>query len=132
MAENNVKALVQEGQSVWLDDISRQLLQSGEFARQIEEIGIRGDKSAGEIFEAVATDDIRNACELLRPLYDSTNGGDGFASIEVSPAFARDPESTLNDVRRLWKEIDRPNLMVKIPGTAEGVSAIKTALTEGI
>ncbi len=160
MAENNVKALVNEGQSVWLDDISRQLLQSGAFARQIEETGIRGvtsnptifekaiaagtayddqvadliraNKSAGEIFEAVAVDDIRDACDLLRPLYDATNGGDGFASIEVSPAFARDPESTLTDARRLWQKIDRPNLMVKIPGTAEGVSAIKTALTEGI
>ncbi len=160
MAKNNIKALLDEGQSVWLDDISRQLLQSGEFARQIEEIGIRGvtsnptifekaiaagtayddqvadliraNKSAGEIFEAVAVEDIRNACDLLRPIYDSSNGGDGFASIEVSPSFARDPESTLTDVRRLWKAIDRPNLMVKIPGTAEGVSAIKTALTEGI
>ncbi len=160
MAENNVKALVQEGQSIWLDDISRQLLQSGELARQIEEIGIRGvtsnptifekaiaagtayddqvadliraNKSAGEIFEAVAVDDVRDACDLLRPLYDATNGGDGFVSIEVSPAFARDPESTITDARRLWAEIDRPNLMVKIPGTAEGVAAIKTALTEGI
>jgi transaldolase len=93
---------------------------------------IRANKSAGEIFEAVAVEDIRNAADLFRPLYDSTNGGDGFVSIEVSPAFARDPESTLTDARRLWKTIDRPNLMVKIPGTAEGVSAIKTALTEGI
>ncbi len=160
MAENNVKALVQEGQSVWLDDISRQMLQSGELGRQIEEIGIRGvtsnptifekaiaagtayddqvaelvrgDKSAGEIFEAVAVEDIRNACDLFRPLYDSANGGDGFVSIEVSPAFARDAERTIEEARRLWSAIDRPNLMVKIPGTAECVPAIKTALTEGI
>jgi len=160
MADNTVKSLVSEGQSIWLDDISRQLLQSGELARQIEKIGIRGvtsnptifekaiaagtayddqvadliqaGKSAGEIFEAVAVDDIRDACDLFRPLYDSSNGGDGFVSIEVSPDFARDADRTIVEARRLWSEIDRPNLMVKIPGTAECVPAIKTALTEGI
>ena len=116
--DNNVKALVAEGQSIWLDDISRQMLQSGVLAKQIEEVGIRGvtsnptifekaiaagtayddqvadlirgGKSAGEIFEAVAVDDIRDACDLFRPLYEGANGTDGFVSIEVSPAFARD------------------------------------------
>ena len=160
MAHPRIEALLNEGQSVWLDDISRQMLQSGQLQRQIEQEGIRGvtsnptifekaiaagsayddqvaalirqGASAGDIFEAVEVEDIRNACDLFRPLYDATNGGDGFVSIEVSPQFARDGEATLGEVRRLWGSVDRPNLMVKIPGTAEGVSAIRAALAEGI
>ena len=160
MAHPKIEALLQQGQSVWLDDINRSWLQSGQLQRQIEQDGIRGvtsnptifekaiagghayddqvaqlireDKSAGDIFEAVEVDDIRNACDLFRPLYDATNGGDGFVSIEVAPQFARDTEGTIGEVRRLWGSVDRPNLLVKIPGTAEGVDAIRTALAEGI
>ncbi len=149
----------EQGQSPWLDNLKRGYFRDGMLQRlvddgirgvtsnptifekaiaagtayddQVAEL-IRGDKSAGEIFEAVAVDDVRDACDLLRPLYDSTNGGDGFVSIEVSPSFARDAERTIVEARRLWAAIDRPNLMVKIPGTAECVPAIKTALTEGI
>jgi transaldolase len=159
MAHPKIEALLNEGQSVWLDDINRTWLQNGQLQRQIEE-GIRGvtsnptiferaiasgtaydeqiadlirqGRNAGEIFEAVAVDDIRNACDLFRPVYDMTNGGDGFVSIEVAPQFARDSEGTLREVRRLWGSVDRPNLFVKIPGTAEGVPAIRTALAEGI
>jgi transaldolase len=160
MAHPRIEALLNEGQSVWLDDISRQMLQSGQLQRQIEQEGIRGVTSnptifekaiaagtayddriaalirqganAGDIFEAVAVEDIANACDLFRPLYDATNGGDGFVSIEVAPQFARDTEGTLREVRRLWGSVDRPNLLVKIPGTAEGAPAIRTALAEGI
>src|SRR5688572_4084657 len=160
MAHPKFDALLHEGQSVWLDDISRTMLQTGQFQRQIEQEGIRGvtsnptifekaiaagtayddqisdlirrGVSAGDIFEAVEVEDIRTACDFLRPLYDATNGGDGFASIEVAPQFARDTEGTIGEVRRLWGSVDRPNLMVKIPGTAEGVGAIRTTLAEGI
>ncbi|HEV2106909.1 MAG TPA: transaldolase [Thermomicrobiales bacterium] len=157
---NPIKALCDLGQSVWLDDISRTMLTSGALERQIREIGIRGvtsnptifekaiaagdayddavmdllrqGKHAGEIFEAVEVEDIRNACDLFRPVYDETDGGDGFVSIEVAPTFARDGEGSLTEARRLWASVDRPNLMVKIPGTAEGVPAIRQALIDGI
>jgi transaldolase len=157
---NAVKALCEHGQSVWLDDISRTMLTSGALKRQIEEVGIRGvtsnptifekaiaagdaydddvmqllrqGRTAGEIFEAVEVEDIRNACDLLRPVYDETDGADGFVSIEVAPSFARDGEGSLTEARRLWASVDRPNLMVKIPGTAEGVPAIRQALIDGI
>lgn len=154
------QTLCEQGQSVWLDDISRVLLNTGALKRQIDEVGIRGvtsnptifekaiaasdayddavmdllrqGKSAGEIFEAVEVEDIRNACDLFRPLYEETEGGDGYVSIEVAPTHARDGETSLVEARRLWASVDRPNLMVKIPGTAEGVSAIRQALIDGI
>ena len=150
----------QQRQSLWLDDISRTMLQSGTLERQITRDGIRGvtsnptifekaiaagdayndqiadliraGKSSGEIFEAVEVEDIRNACDLFADLYRSSGGNDGYVSIEVAPEFARDTEGTIGEVRRLWKSVDRPNLMVKIPGTAEGIPAIRQALTEGI
>lgn len=159
-AKSTVRALCEQGQSVWLDDISRVLLSSGALQQQIDEVGIRGvtsnptifekaiaasdaydgavmdllrqGKKAGEIFESVEVADIRNACDLFRPLYDETDGGDGFVSIEVAPTFARDGDGSLVEARRLWASVDRPNLMVKIPGTAEGVSAIRQALIDGI
>ena len=157
---NTIKQLHQEGQSVWLDDISRQMLQAGELKRQVEEIGIRGVTSnptifqkaiaggdayddeikrlldagtnASDIFESLAVADIRQACDVLRPLYDQSEGGDGFVSLEVSPAAARDPERTRLEARRLWRSVDRPNLMVKIPGTTEGAAVIQEMLREGI
>ena len=158
---NKIKQLYSEqGQSTWQDDISRQMIQNGQFQERITDIGVRGvtsnptifqkaiaggdaydediirflkaGKNPGEIFEALSTQDIRDACDLLRPIYDESNGTDGFASIEVSPALARNTTQTLNDARRLWNTVDRPNLMVKIPGTNEGVQAVEDALTEGI
>ncbi len=158
--QNPIKALLNEGQSVWLDDISRQMLTSGELKRQIEEVGIRGvtsnptifekaisssdayddavadllqqGKQAPEIFEAVEVEDIRNACDLFAPLYEQSGGCDGFVSIEVSPGAARDAEGTRVEARRLWASVGRPNLMVKIPGTLEGAAVIQEMLTEGI
>jgi transaldolase len=161
MAANRITELfLQEGQSAWQDDISRDMLNQGEIARAINETGIRGltsnptifekaiaagsayDESVAElvaqgldeaaIFESVAVADIQAACDLFRELYDSSNGGDGFVSIEVSPLGARDAETTEADARRLWKSVNRPNLMVKIPGTLEGSPVIQQMLDEGI
>ncbi|HWV24507.1 MAG TPA: transaldolase, partial [Thermomicrobiales bacterium] len=160
MAENNIKKLAKLGQSVWLDDINRQIIQSGELKHQIEDTGIRGvtsnptifqkaisgsdvyddeivnllkqGKQPAEVFQTVAVKDIQDACDLFRPLYDETNGGDGFVSIEVLPSLARDLEGTLDNARTLWNAVERPNLMIKVPGTDEGAIATKTLLTEGI
>ena len=161
MAANRVTELfLQEGQSAWQDDISRDMLNQGAIAKAITETGIRGLTSnptifekaiaAGnayddsvtalvaqgladaDIFESVAVADIQAACDLFRDLYDSSNGGDGFVSIEVSPLGARDAERTAADARRLWQSVNRPNLMVKIPGTIEGSPVIQQMLDEGI
>jgi transaldolase len=148
------------GQSVWLDDIDRGQLRSGLFGRLIDEDGLSGatgnptifehaithsstydeqmqdllreGKNSQEIYEALAMTDVRTVADLLRPTYERTNGRDGFVSIEVSPYLAHDTEETLSEVRRFWKTIDRPNLMVKIPSTPAGVPAIHQALAEGI
>ena len=161
MAANRITELfLQEGQSAWQDDISRDMLNQGAIARAISETGIRGltsnptifekaiaagnayDDSVAalvaqgledaDIFESVAVADIQAACDLFRDLYDSSNGGDGFVSIEVSPLGARDAERTAADARRLWQSVNRPNLMVKIPGTIEGSPVIQQMLDEGI
>src|SRR5262249_9468217 len=148
MVHPRVAALTALGQSIWQDDINRQQLTSGALQRSIEEIGIRGltsnptifekaiaagnayddqiaellreGKSGLALFEAIEVQDIRDACDLFRPVYDATDGGDGFCSIEVSADAARDPDATREQVRRLWDTVSRPNLLVKIPGTAEG------------
>lgn len=162
MANNRIIELfAQEGQSAWQDDISRDMLNSGEIQTAIEETGIRGltsnptifekaiaggnaydeeiagllesrDLDTAAIFETVAVHDIQRTCDLFRPLYDSSEGGDGFVSIEVSPLGARDAERTADDARRLWRVVNRPNLMVKIPGTIEGAPVIRDMLSEGI
>jgi transaldolase len=157
---NPLVALVAEGQSIWLDFITRDLVRDGELKRLIEEDGLRGmtsnpsifqkamtsghaydaqidelleqEKDAGEIFEVLAVTDIRDACDVFRPLYDQTDGADGYVSIEVAPTLARDTEGTLEAARRLWQTVDRPNVMIKVPGTAEGVPAITQLLREGI
>jgi transaldolase len=160
MGTNTIKQLLDEGQSVWQDDISRDMLQSGLLARRINEIGIRGvtsnpsifqkaiasgtaydedvkslleqGKTPEEIFQTVAVKDIQDACDLFRPIYDSSEGADGFVSIEVLPSLARDTQGTIDNARILWNEVNRPNLMVKVPGTSEGVPAIEQLLTEGL
>jgi transaldolase len=154
-----IQQLLDEGQSVWQDDISRDMIRSGEI-RRIIDTGVRGLTSnpsifekaiaagsaydddvarlaaegndAGQIFEAVAVEDIRQTCDLFRPVYDRSEGADGFVSIEVSPGAARDAERTRTEARRLWSLVDRPNLMVKIPGTMEGAPVIREMLAEGI
>jgi transaldolase/glucose-6-phosphate isomerase len=89
-------------------------------------------KTDSEVFEQLAVEDVRQAADLFRPVYDATGGRDGFVSLEVSPSLARDTDGTIGDARRLWQEVDRPNLMIKVPGTREGWPAIERLLTEGI
>ncbi len=149
------------GQSVWLDLIRRNMLTpGGEMQKLIEKDGVRGvtsnpaifekaingsadydneiralgkkGKNTVEIYESLAIDDVGRAADFFRPLYDSTKGADGFVSIEVSPKLAHDTEGSVAEARRLWKTLNRPNIMIKIPGTKAGLPAIKTLLTEGI
>jgi transaldolase len=157
---NPIKQLLAEGQSVWQDDISRDMISSGLLSHRIEDVGIRGVTSnptifqkaissgdaydediknllgqnmdVAEVFQTLAVKDIQDACDVFRPIYDESDGEDGFVSLEVLPSLARDAEGTLTNARTLWKAVDRPNLMVKVPGTDEGVSAIQILLTEGI
>jgi transaldolase len=149
--------LAELGQSVWLDFIKRDLFTTGELKRLIDEDGLRGETSNPTIFEkaiagsnlydkdiraqrgkrpadiaeGVMVEEVRTACDVFRPLHDRV-GNDGFVSIECSPGSANDTEATMAEARRLWKSVDRPNVMVKIPGTAAGVPAIRRCLAEGI
>ncbi len=148
------------GQSVWYDNIDRSQLNSGQFKRLLDEDGVVGvtanptifqksishgdaydaqitqlikeGKSTNEIYEAIILQDIRTVADILRPIYDSTNRQDGFVSLEVSPDLVHNTEGTISEVRRFWKMVDRPNLMIKIPATQEGIPAVRQALTEGI
>lgn len=157
---NPLCQLQQHGQSVWLDYIDRRLLTSGELLRLITEDGLRGMTSNPAIFEKAITssDDYRDlldaaelqhlspaalyehiavrdicaACDLLRPIHEQTGGRDGLVSLEVSPKLAHNAEGTVAEARRLWKEVDRPNLMIKVPGTAAALPAIEQLLSEGI
>jgi transaldolase len=160
-ATNPLKDLLKFGQSVWLDYIRRDLLTSGELKRFIEEDGLRGMTSNPTIFEKAITGgklyddllnslqsrtdldakgryeilairDIQDAADILRPVYDSSKRRDGYVSLEVSPYLARDTKGSLEEARRLWKAVGRENVMIKIPGTAEGLPAIQQALSEGI
>ncbi len=160
-AQNPVAALRQYGQSVWLDFIRRSLIAGGELARLVEEDGLGGvtsnpaifekaidgsnDYAAAleelsadpglepkEVFERLAVKDIQDAADVLRPVYDESGGRDGYVSLEVAPDLARDTEATLTEARRLWKSVARPNVMIKVPATAEGVPAIRTLLSEGV
>ena len=157
---NPLHALEARGQSIWLDNLTRGILRDGFLRRLIEEDGISGVTSnpsifekamtsgseydqaireladmglpAPAIYEAMAVRDIQDACELLRSRYDKTNGTDGFVSLEVSPHGARSAEATIDEARRLWASVNRPNAFIKIPGTPEGVPAIQRCLAEGI
>jgi transaldolase/glucose-6-phosphate isomerase len=160
-ATNPLKDLLKFGQSVWLDYIRRDLLTSGELKRLIEEDGLRGmtsnptifekaiaggalyddllnslrsrtDLDAKGRFEILAIRDIQDAADILRPVYESSKRRDGYVSLEVSPYLARDTKGSLEEARRLWKAVGRENVMIKIPGTAEGLPAIQQALSEGI
>ncbi|MBU0507536.1 transaldolase [bacterium] len=154
-----IKATFEHGQSLWLDYISRKLLDSGELARMIDE-GVRGmtsnptifqqaiigssdydaDILAGiecnwspqETFEHLAVADVQRAADALHPVYVSSDGADGFVSLEVSPKLAHNTEKTVVEAQRLWKKVDRPNLMIKVPGTEEGLPAVRLLLADGI
>ena len=159
MPENPLKTLAAMGQSVWYDYIRRDLVEGGGLKKLIEEDGLVGmtsnptifakaiegsalydddvrgataGETPGRIFESLAVKDVRGAADVFRPVFDARNGGDGFVSIEVQPGLARDTHGTIEEARRLWNETGRPNVMVKIPGTAEGIPAIRQCLAEGI
>ncbi len=155
-----LQTLADHGQSYWLDNLTRDMLASGALARRVDMEDLRGvtanpaifekaisgsgaydeqiraaaqaGKSAAAIYEAIATRDVRDACDVLRPVYDATDGRDGYVSLEVSPHLARNTRASIDEARRLAAEVDRPNLMIKIPGTAEGLAAIETLLFDGI
>ena len=153
-------ALTAAGTSIWLDQIGRQLIESGELRRLVEEDSLRGvtsnptifnaailgapdyddqlgqlareGKSTREIYQALAIQDIQSGCDVLRPVYDETNGYDGYVSFEVDPDLAFDTDKTMEQAREYWRRVDRPNLMIKIPGTDEGVPAIQEMIYEGL
>ena len=160
MTSNRLASISALGQSVWLDTIRRGLLTSGEFARLVEVDGLRGvtsnpsifekaiaessdydeairalaasGKTSAAICETLMLEDIRRAADLLRAVYERLEGRDGFVSLEVAPRLAHDTAASIAEARRLWKAVDRPNLMIKIPATAEGVPAVRALLAEGI
>ncbi|MCP5095112.1 MAG: transaldolase, partial [Chloroflexi bacterium] len=155
-----IEQLTQLGQSVWYDNIERRLLENGELAGMIARNEIQGltsnpsifknaiansndydaflpalnaaGKSAEEVVEALMVEDIRAAADLLRPLFDATKGLDGYVSLEVAPTLAYDAETTVSEAKRLWALVDRPNLMIKIPATKEGLVAIREAIAAGV
>jgi transaldolase len=159
MAKSRLHELSELGQSVWIDSLSREWLDTGELARMMEEdavVGVtsnptifqkamatgewydeqlrevlNGEDDTKEIFLQLAVRDIEDACDLLRPVYDATNGVDGYVSMEVDPNFAHDTEATIDEATRFHEWIDRPNLYVKIPGTAEGLPAIEEMISRG-
>jgi len=158
--ENPLKQLARFGQSIWLDYIRRSLMTSGDLRRMVEEDGLGGmtsnpsifEKAMGGaeyadylaelrknksldakgIYEGLAIRDIQDAADVLRPVYDRTKKHDGYVSMEVSPYLANKTQETIDEALRLWKAVDRPNLMIKIPGTPAGVPAIETVLREGV
>jgi transaldolase len=157
---NHLLEIQDFGQSIWMDNLSRDLIQSGGLNASIMnqgvrgvtsnpaifekaiagnaiydadiEAGIRAHKSVLEIYESLTFDDIRNACDIFRPVYDQTNGLDGYISIEVPPTIAKDTASTVREALRYAQAIDRPNVMIKIPGTPEGLPAVEQVIQAGI
>lgn len=157
---NNVKNIHDLGQSIWLDFFDRKLMNSGKLQQLIDEDGLTGitsnpsifekavdsssdydddirklageNKSSEEIFFGFAVNDIQRAADILKPVYDKAKGTDGFVSLEVSPHLANDTEGTIKQAEELWKSVDRKNVMIKIPGTKEGLKAIQHCISEGI
>jgi transaldolase / glucose-6-phosphate isomerase len=159
---NPLKELATEGQSIWLDYIRRNLIRSGELKRMVEDDGIRGVTSnptifekaiagstdydealrallakdpnadVGKLYEPLAIEDIQMAADVLRPVYDATGGDDGYVSLEVSPHLAHDTQGTISEAKRLRAGVNRPNLMIKVPGTPEGVPAFEQLIADGI
>src|SRR2546427_6123143 len=145
--KTRIQALIELGQSVWLDYLRRGMLQSGELQRMIDR-GLRGmtsnptifehaiggstdyddelakmaraTRTDAEVFEALAVEDVREAADLFRPVYEGAHGADGFVSLEVSPTLARDTRGTIAGARRLWAAVDRPNVKIKGPGPQDG------------
>jgi transaldolase/glucose-6-phosphate isomerase len=158
---NPLQTLQNYGQAVWLDFLARKFLHDGGLTKLVAQDGLRGvtsnpsifekaigsgtdydpalksalesaDSDVGTLYEGLAVKDIQTAADQLRPVYESTEGHDGFVSLEVSPYLAMATDATLDEARRLWHEVDRPNLMIKVPGTKAGIPAVRTLLSEGI
>ena len=160
MSVNPLKELGTLGQSLWLDYIRRDLIASGKLRRLIEEDGLRGmtsnpsifekaiadshdydediraiafsGKGAETIYETLSQHDVQNAADEFRPLYDRTDGKDGYVSLEVNPHLAHDTKGTIEEARRLWAALGRPNVLIKVPATANGLPAIQQLISEGI
>ena len=160
MINNPLRQLETLGQSVWLDYIRRDLITGGGLRRLIEEDGLRGmtsnpsifakaitdsryydadiqnmvheKKDAREIYESITRRDVQSSADEFRPLYESTGGRDGYVSLEVNPHLAHDTNGTIEEARRLWRDLDRPNVLLKVPGTFEGLPAIQQLIGEGI
>jgi transaldolase len=160
MATNHLLEIKQYGQSIWMDNLTRNLIQSGELKQMVENRGIAGitsnpaifqkaiagnavydksieaeirtNKSVQQIYESLVFDDIRNACDILMPVYQQTNGLDGYVSIEVPPSIAHDTEKTIQEAKRYYAQIERPNVMIKIPGTDAGLPAVEAVIAAGI
>lgn len=159
MAKNNLRDLHAAGQSIWLDSIDRSMLKNGELERRIRDEALTGmtsnptifqkalssgneydeqltnadeGLSSWELFELVETTDVRDACDLFAGVFSSTRGADGYVSIEVSPGVSNNAEDTVEEASRLWQTVDRPNVMVKVPGTEEGAKAVRRLIASGI
>lgn len=158
--DNPLRKLKELGQSVWFDYIRRDLYRSGKLAKLIQEDGLAGmtsnptifqkaiaetelydddvrrliveGKDPADVFDELSAEDVRQAADVFRPVFDETGGNDGFVSIEVGPKLAGDTEGSIREAKRLWAKCDRPNVMVKIPGTAAGVPAIRRCLADGV
>lgn len=152
--------LKHHGQSLWMNNLSRSLIESGELKEMIEtrglrgitsnpaifekaiassqiydadiEAGIRAGKSVHEIYESLVIEDVRNACDIFQPVYDSSGGLDGYVSIEISPHLAHDTKGIIAEARRFYERVDRENVMMRIPGTSEGFMAVEQAIGRGI
>lgn len=160
MAKNRLQELHAAGQSIWLDSIDRRILQNGELDRRIRDDALTGMTSnptifqkalassnaydeqitdaeeqgptSWQLFEVLETTDVRDACDHFAAVYSSTRGADGYVSIEVSPGVSNSADATVEEARRLWKTVDRPNVMVKVPGTAEGAIAVRRLIAKGV
>jgi transaldolase len=159
MSDNALQRLNEAGQSIWLDYIDRTMLHNGDLQRRIRDDALTGmtsnpsifEKALAEgtaydtqiksengeltgmqLFEKIATTDVRDACDAFRAVHDRTKGADGFVSIEVSPGAAHDARATVSEGTRLWKAVDRPNVMIKVPGTDEGAMAVRQLTAAGV
>jgi transaldolase len=159
VTDNRLQRLHDAGVSIWLDFIERKILRNGDLDRRIREDALTGmtsnptifekalaegsyyddqiraapgDFTAGELFELIATTDVRDACDHFRSVYDHVNGRDGYVSIEVSPAAANDAQATISEATRLWATVDRPNAFVKVPGTLEGAKSVRNLTAAGL
>jgi transaldolase len=157
--QNALLGLQKYGQSVWLDYIRRNIILNGDLQKLIDQDGLRGitsnpsifekaiasndytdlltqlgkqGMSTGDIYERIVVRDIQDSADKLLPVYKSTNRHDGYVSLEVSPTLARDTQGTIEEARRLWKAVNRPNIMIKVPGTPEGVPAVRQLTSEGL